>query len=121
MYPDSFITYGEYRTENQSRGFWSTRRRVIAVLPHWTVIGAGHGSRLNREFAATTREIPAIAVLPFLNLSSEPENEYFSDGLADQLTDALAQVDGLRVRFPNVRIFFRGKPLDASEIGAKLR
>ena len=41
--------------------------------------------------------VRAIAVLPFMNLSSDVENEYFSDGLTEQLTDILAQVDGLRV------------------------
>jgi len=65
-------------------------------------------------------EIPAIAVLPFLNLSSEPENAYFSDGLADQLTDALAQVDGLRVASRTSAFSFRGKPMEAAEIAAKL-
>jgi TolB-like protein len=65
-------------------------------------------------------EIPAIAVLPFLNLSSEPENAYFSDGLADQLTDALARVDGLRVASRTSAFSFRGKPMEAAEIAAKL-
>ncbi|QOY91272.1 tetratricopeptide repeat protein [Paludibaculum fermentans] len=66
-------------------------------------------------------EVPAVAVLPFLNLSSDPRNEYFSDGLADQLTDALAQVDGLHVASRTSAFSFKGKPVDAVAIGAKLR
>ncbi len=66
-------------------------------------------------------ETPAIAILPFLNLSSEPENAYFSDGLADQLTDAMAQVDGLRVASRTSAFSFRGKPIKATEIGKQLR
>jgi serine/threonine-protein kinase len=70
---------------------------------------------------ARPREIQAIAMMPFLNLSAEPDNAYFSDGLADQLTNALAQVGGLRVASRTSAFSFRGKPMDASEIGTKLR
>lgn len=65
-------------------------------------------------------EIPSVAVLPFLNLSSDPENEYFSVGLTEQLTDTLTRVGGLRVVSRTSAFAFKGKDGDVKDIGAKL-
>jgi len=64
--------------------------------------------------------IPSLAVLPFANLSGDKENEYFSDGLAEDIIDALAQVPGLRVMARTSSFAFRGKEADVREIGARL-
>jgi TolB-like protein/Flp pilus assembly protein TadD len=64
--------------------------------------------------------IPSIAVLPFANLSADKENEYFSDGLAEDIIDALTQVPGLRVMARTSAFSFRGKEMDVREIGARL-
>ena len=63
---------------------------------------------------------PSIAVLPFANLSADKENEYFSDGLAEDIIDALTQVPGLRVMARTSAFTFRGKEADVREIGARL-
>ena len=63
---------------------------------------------------------PSIAVLPFLNLSTDPDNEYFTDGLAEELTDALSNAGGLRVAARTSAFMFKGKPADVHEIGSKL-
>ena len=63
---------------------------------------------------------PSIAVLPFTNLSADKENEYFSDGLAEDIIDALTQVPGLRVMARTSAFAFRGKEADVREIGARL-
>jgi serine/threonine-protein kinase len=62
----------------------------------------------------------SIAVLPFLNMSGDPENEYFSDGLTEDIIDALAQVPGLKVTARTSSFSFRGKEADVREIGARL-
>jgi len=64
--------------------------------------------------------IPSLAVLPFANLSADKENEYFSDGLAEDIIDALTQVPGLRVMARTSAFAFRGKEQDIREIGARL-
>jgi serine/threonine protein kinase/Flp pilus assembly protein TadD len=64
--------------------------------------------------------IPSLAVLPFANMSGDKENEYFSDGLAEDIIDALTQVPGLRVMARTSAFAFRGKEQDVREIGARL-
>jgi serine/threonine protein kinase/tetratricopeptide (TPR) repeat protein len=68
-----------------------------------------------------TDEGPSVAVLPFQNLSADRENEFFGDGLAEEILNALAQIDGLRVAARTSSFSFKGQTTDAAEIGAKLR
>jgi TolB-like protein len=65
-------------------------------------------------------ENPAIAVLPFENLSDDPEQEYFSDGLAEEMLDRLGRVPGLRVIARSSSFEFRSKDVDARTIADKL-
>jgi TolB-like protein len=62
----------------------------------------------------------SIAVLPFVNLSSDRENEYFSDGLTDDLIDALTKVQGLRVVARGSVFQFKGKNPDIRTVGRQL-
>jgi adenylate cyclase len=62
----------------------------------------------------------SIAVLPFINLSSEKDNEYFSDGITEELLNALAKVDGLLVTSRTSSFAFKGKNTDIREIGKQL-
>ena len=64
---------------------------------------------------------PSVAVLPFQNLSADPENEYFSDGLAEEILNELTRIDGLRVAARASSFSFRQRTADISEIGAKLK
>lgn len=63
---------------------------------------------------------PALAVLPFENLSGDPEQEYFSDGLAEEMLDRLGRVPGLTVVARSSSFSFRGKGLDAKTIAERL-
>jgi eukaryotic-like serine/threonine-protein kinase len=63
----------------------------------------------------------SIAVLPFTNQSSDPETEYFSDGIAEEIINALAQLPGLHVAARTSSFAFKGKGMDIAEIGAKLK
>jgi TolB-like protein/Flp pilus assembly protein TadD len=66
-------------------------------------------------------ELPSIAVLPFSNLSADKENEYFSDGLAEEILNALTQLSNLRVIARASAFAFRGREHDLAEIGEKLK
>lgn len=63
----------------------------------------------------------SVAVLPFANLSGTPESDYFSDGITEEIINALAQIPGLRVAARTSSFAFRGKAFDVTEVGAKLR
>ena len=78
--------------------------------------GSG-GSAVTPLSVAATR---CIAVLPFVNASPDPENEYLSDGITDELIDALAAVEGLRVASRTSVFALKGKPQDVRAIGALL-
>jgi TolB-like protein len=80
---------------------------------------AGVGERTLTRPAADAGE-PSIAVLPFVNLSSDPEQDYFSDGLAEQVLDLLARVPELRVIARTSSFSFRGKDADIAAIAQKL-
>jgi TolB-like protein/DNA-binding SARP family transcriptional activator len=62
----------------------------------------------------------AIAVLPFVNMSGDTENEYFSDGITEEILNALVQVEGLRIASRTSSFSFKGKQDDIREIGRKL-
>ena len=62
----------------------------------------------------------SIAVLPFVSMSNDPEQEYFADGLSDTLTHVLAQVSGLRVTAKTSSFYFKGRNMDVREIAGKL-
>ncbi len=82
----------------------------------------GRDPRLSRRNvdAESRFEKPSIAVLPFLNLSADPEQEYFCDGMAEEIINALAHVDGLSVVARTSSFSFKWKPEDARTIGARL-
>jgi len=61
-----------------------------------------------------------LAVLPFVNMSADPENEYFSDGITEELLNALTKVDGLQVTSRTSAFAFKGKHDDIRDIAIKL-
>lgn len=72
------------------------------------------------EPADAARSLPAIAVLPFMDMSPERDQDYFCEGLAEELIDALTHVDGLRVSCRSCSFQFRGTAVDLREVGKQL-
>ena len=68
----------------------------------------------------TKPPVNRLAVLPFVNLSADPENEYFSDGITEELLNSLTKVEGLQVTSRTSAFAFKGKLDDIREIGIKL-
>src|SRR6516162_222132 len=75
----------------------------------------------HRNLAPSLPPEKSIAVLPFLDLSQTKDQEYFCDGMSEEIIEALAKVEGLRVVSRTSSFSFKGKRTDVSEIGKKLK
>jgi TolB-like protein len=82
---------------------------------HNVVPGAAAGAA-----SAAVAQAPSIAVLPFANMSGDKEQEYFSDGLAEEIINALANIAGLRVIARTSAFAFKGQNIDIREIARTL-
>jgi serine/threonine protein kinase/tetratricopeptide (TPR) repeat protein len=91
---------------------------VLAAI----VVAAFLAFRISRHRAVPLPPFPekSIAVLPFLDLSEAKDQEYFCDGMSEEILDALARVDGLRVVARTSSFSFKGKNPDVSDLGKKL-
>ena len=70
--------------------------------------------------ASTEPEVPSIAVLPFTNMSADPEQEYFCDGMAEEIINALTKLEGLKVASRTSAFQFKGQSQDIRHIGEVL-
>jgi adenylate cyclase len=104
----------------------------ILVVAGSAVMVVGRGSPADaapgsEELAARLRSAPeppaerSIAVLPFVDMSPEKDQEYFSDGITEELLNALAQVEGLRVAARTSSFSFKGRSLPVDSVGRALR
>jgi adenylate cyclase len=114
------------KTSVSGRSFPASRLAWIGAIV-LAVVGAGwwlaHQS-LRTKNTLTPRQSEAatksIAVLPFVDLSQAKDQEYFCDGISEEILDALAKVEGLRVVARTSSFSFKGKKADVGEIAQKL-
>ena len=86
----------------------------------WRWCGLAAAAVLLRGRGAPADGTPSVAVLPFADLSEQHDQEYFSDGLAEEIINALAQVDGLRVTGRTSAFAFRDRMDDLRSLGRQL-
>jgi TolB-like protein/DNA-binding SARP family transcriptional activator len=99
------------------------RSLVLSVLVALNVVAAVHGfgTAVRKIDAAAARPgTSAIAVLPFTNMSDDRENEYFSDGVTEELIATLSRVDGVRVASRTSVFMYKGKAIDVREVARDL-
>src|SRR6266513_1870910 len=70
--------------------------------------------------ASVGQERPSIAVLPFVNMSGDPEQEYFSDGITEDIITDLSKVSGLSVVARNAAFTYKGKTMEVAEVAKRL-
>ena len=101
----------------------SALERVVRLClrkPRGERYGSMSEVRVALEATGLEESRPSIAVLPFANMSADPENEYFCDGIAEEITNALAKVDRLDVAGRTSAFSFKGKTGDLRETGRAL-
>ena len=96
------------------KGSGATSRDVIQIREN-------SGPEKSNLTLTPADKVHTIAVLPFVNMSSDPEQEYFSDGLAEELLNRLAKNNRLQVAARTSSFQFKGQNQDISEIGKKLK
>ena len=73
-----------------------------------------------RAVACARPRLPAVAVLPFTNMSGDPEQDYFADGIAEEIITALSRSSGLFVIARNSSFTYKGKAIDMRQVGQEL-
>ena len=102
------------------RGRGSRRAAVAAALVAAIALAVAIAIALHRRGGAPRAVAPSIAVLGFADLSPERDQEWFSDGLAEELRNALAHVDGLHVAGRTSSDAFKGRGGDLKALGEQL-
>jgi TolB-like protein/cytochrome c-type biogenesis protein CcmH/NrfG len=119
---------------------WRSKRALLLILASIVLAGGffAAGRFVLSQRSAAPRPVPApevqsappgqnsipeksIAVLPFVDMSEKKDQEYFSDGLTEELLDLLAQVPDLRVSARTSSFYFKGRSVDIATIAQKLR
>ena len=86
------------------------------VAAGWVLLGGGVSAG---EDPASVEQ--SVAVLPFVNMSGDPDNEYFSDGITEELLNALTQIPDLRVPARTSSFVFKGQNIPIQEVAQRLR
>ena len=79
-----------------------------------------HGSCFSRKESSPLPDKPSIAVLPFDNLSDDPKQEYFADGMTDELITDLSKISGLLVISRNSSFTYKGKTVNVRQVADEL-
>ena len=107
------------RTGGRRKGLWIgiVAATVVTAAALFMLMGRNDGSS---RTAAVGEATHSIAVLPFVNMSPDPEQEYFSDGISEELLNLLARIPDLRVAARTSSFSFKGRDVAIPEIAKRL-
>ena len=95
-------------------------KNVKRPVDVYAIANKGLVTPTTAQLSGKTGGDKSIAVLPFVNMSADPDNEYFSDGISEEILNALTKVEGIQVTARTSSFSFKGKNEDARSVGAKL-
>jgi adenylate cyclase len=114
----AFVDLGDRTLKNIDRPVRSMR--VTWVAADWPAVSDTPAPAMPSGFNLALPDKPSVAVLPFDNMSGDPEQAYFADGLAEDLITGLSRVSWLFVIARNSSFAFRGEKFDVRSIGERL-
>jgi len=94
--------------------------RFVGCVREAREVAGSNPGEVAPESALALPDKPSIAVLPFENMSGDPEQEYFADGMVEEITTALSRFKSLFVIARNSSFTFKGKAVDIKEVGRRL-
>src|ERR1700741_996665 len=94
--------------------------RPGSYVPVFRWLDTEPAKHLREEIGATGPGRTCIAVLPFVNMSPEPEQDYFCDGISEEITNSLTHLSGLNVIARTSAFHFKGANIDIREVGQRL-
>jgi len=98
--------------------WWSWPRGTLSTVSVPATVAAGAQKPSTSEVKSPSRL--SIVVLPFTNLSNDPDQEYFADGITDDLTTDMSRISGSFVIARTTAFTYKGKPIDVKQIGREL-
>lgn len=99
---------------------WAAAIAAVAILAAGALLSRDRGDSGSPDLPAAQAATPRIAVLPFADMSESQDQQYFADGLAEEILDRLSQSTDLDVIARTSSFWFRGKDADIAEIARKL-
>jgi adenylate cyclase len=111
----AFDDLGDQRLKNIARPVRVYRVRLAATEPKVTLVTLTESGP-----ALTLPDKPSIAVLPFQNMSGDPEQEYFADGMVEEIITALSRIRWLFVIARNSTFTYKGQAVDVKQVGREL-
>jgi len=113
--PMAFVDLGAQRVKNIQEPI---RAYQVSALSETQQVAPEHVAEA--ESPPPMPDKPSIVVLPFQNMSGDPEQEYFADGMVEEITTALSRFKWLFVIARNSSFTFKGKAVDVKEVGRRL-
>lgn len=125
--PGSVLISGKVQDEVKNQPGIATRdlgmtrlKNVMRPVRVWAVEGPGIVLPAPNSISSGARVRNSVAVLPFVNLAADHENDFFSDGISEEIINALTRVRGLKVTSRTSSFSFKGKQHDLRKIAEKL-
>ncbi|MCC8940595.1 tetratricopeptide repeat protein [Bradyrhizobium sp. Arg68] len=105
---------------NEQRLIKTLPRKGFRFVGQVREVAGSDSGQATAESALSVLDKPSIAVLPFENMSGDPEQEYFADGMVDEITTALSRFRSLFVIARNSSFSYKGKAVDIKQVGREL-
>jgi adenylate cyclase len=113
-------TRGKLKFEYEFLGEQRVKNIADPVRAYRVIIGPEKGAVVKPQISTSLPDKPSIAILPFVNMSGDPEQEYFSDGICEDIITDLSKVSGLFVISRNSSFVYKGKSVNVQQVGRDL-